>query len=457
MACGYVCAGGETLLFILDRFFRSNDFKDHFTREDINNFFLNTCNKFLHSFGQNFAGKKKYTNYNTQEKNMLEKTRNYGFMNSCLWHIDSGGFQASIGILNRSELSKLFELYYQFLDESYDHYDRAFILDIPPGPGCKLFDNFTDVYNLNLQSYIHAKSLPNNIKNKLIYIHHFRTPKLWDIYESIMRDNDLFGEFQYHATGGIVANSSGDSDIPCIIYILPLIPLLNECIKNKRNFLNFHVLGGATFRDILFYELFKLHVKKLYNIDLNITYDSSGLFKGVMVARFIPYIHGTTIRKLDIRESNLQLRSNNSNFKVIDIYRELIQNMATNHNLKQIKMDKIYDESTGTFYEENRVYTLLYMFELYSNVQNVMINCASDLYSLYESQKYEEFNNEAEQLTRSINGDKITRKQKAKTNSILKSLQMLENLSEESCKYVVNKYLSKDEFIYLTENKTLTF
>ena len=63
MVSNFVCAGFETLSGIADRFIKSKNYYGQFTREDINRFFSNTCNKFLHSFGQNFRGKKNYKNY----------------------------------------------------------------------------------------------------------------------------------------------------------------------------------------------------------------------------------------------------------------------------------------------------------------------------------------------------------------------------------------------------------
>ena len=103
----------------------------------------------------------------------------------------------------------------------------------------------------------------------------------------ILDENNLFDKFKHFSTGGIVANMSTDLIIPCIIYILPLIPLLNRAKKFGRKYLNFHILGGAGFRDVLFYELFKIHVMEKHGIELNITYDSSGIFKALMIGRFI--------------------------------------------------------------------------------------------------------------------------------------------------------------------------
>jgi hypothetical protein len=299
-----------------------------------------------------------------------------------------------------------------------------------------------------------AANLPDDIRRKVIYIHHFRTPKLWDIYTRILRENDLFSRFELFGTGGIVANSAGDTGIPCIIYVLPLIPLLNEAIKHNRTRLDFHVLGGATYRDLLFYEMFKLHVKKVHNIELNITYDSSGLFKGLMIGRYFSTIDNGIIKKVAIRSENL-----NKWFKdgltYSDVCFKLMNELADKYHFKQISKKEIYDPATGTFYEDIKVYLMLYMLEFYLEIETTMKQKAEEIYPLYESGDIENYNNKSEQITRNINDGKISRKQISKSNSIVKSLDMLTNLDEDYCKHIVNKFLSKDEFVNLTKNGQL--
>ena len=253
-------------------------------------------------------------------------------------------------------------------------------------------------------------------------------------------------------TGGIVANSSGDSEIPCIIYVLPLIPLLNETIKHKRTKLDFHVLGGATYRDLFFYELFRLHVKKVHNIDLNITYDSSSLFKGLMIGRYFSVIDGDRIRKVDIRNGNLNKRFKDD-MKIIDVCRNVCDLLSDKYGFKKLTIENsIYDQKTGTFYESIKVYLMLYMLEFYLEIENLMKEKSELIYPIYESGDLENFVFRSEQITRDINQGKISRKQISKSNSIVKSLDILTNLDEEYCKYVVQKFLSKDEFINLTKN-----
>jgi len=450
---GYVIAGFETLFCIFDNFIKNKKgrYTNNFSRDDISKFHSETCSGFLHSYGQAFSGKKRYKNYNKSEANVFIKCRNSGLFNKSLFISDSGGFQISIGKLTVNESNLLQILYYEFLEEYHHVLDRAFILDIPPGPGCEIFKNFNDLYNLNLKSYLRAKNLPQEVRDKIIYIHHFRSPKLWEIYMKILRDYDMFDSFKYHGTGGIVANMSSDMGIPMIIYVLPIIPLLNECIKYKRNRLNFHVLGGSNFRDIFFYELFQLQVKKIHNIDLNITYDSSGLFKGLMCGRFLQvYDNNNNFVKLNIKSDNLEQRFKND-MKVKDKFKSFIQDISIRHPyIKPIKIDNIYevkeDGSQGTFYEEIKVYAMLGMLDQYSIVQEMMKNKAAEIFPLYEAGDFEKFNKESSKLVQSLNNGKITRKQTIKSRSIIKSLDMLRDLDEDYCKYAVITFLGKDEF-----------
>lgn len=456
----YVCAGFETLSSILDAFMsgKKGSWNDNFTREDINQFFSNTCGGFLHSFGQHIKNTKNYDKYLQSEINLFKKCRNTGFFDNSEFFADSGGYQISVSGLSEYESNRLIDTYYTFLRYHHDVVDRGFILDIPPGPNCKVFDNFKQVYEKNLESYTIAKNLPDESRNKVVYIHHFRTPKLWNIYTRILREENMFPYFNYFGTGGVVANMRSDILIPCIIYILPLIPLLNEAKKHGRKELHFHVLGGSGFRDILFYEFFRYHIKQKHDIDLHITYDSSGLFKGLMIGRLIYLLDGDKIRKISVRSADLEKRFDN-NRRIIDLFKESFEVFFHRHKgLKRVNidLDSFYSKETGTFYEDIKVYLMLYMLDAYSRIQEEMRNFVYDVYPLYDSGDLEGFNNRIREETKNINYGKITKKQTAKANIVIKSLDMLTSLDEDQCKYMVNKYLSQDEFTELTNRKTLT-
>lgn len=452
----YVCAGFETLSGIADRFIKSSNYDNHFTKEDINRFFSTTCNKFLHSFGQNFRGKNNYKNYKKSEADLFSKCRSTGLFNKSIFFTDSGGFQASIGLLDKKEFNTLYTLYYEFLQEYLNVYDRAFILDPVPGPGCKLFDTIDDVERMNTQSYLTALKMPQEVRDKMVYIHHFRTPKLWNIFTKLLVENDMFSHFKHFATGGIVANQGSDTQIPCIVYTIPLIPLLNQAKKHNFKVFNFHILGGATYRDVLFYELFKKHVGEQHGIELNITYDSSGLFKGLMQARMVNFLEGKIIRKMDIKSAILneyvsEISVHRSENTILEKFRFELQDLAKRHEFKVISVDNLYSEETGTFPEEIRIYSMLYMLDFYARVQDILREETERIYPIFRSGDMLLFGSELERITRNINGNKISKKQTAKTQSVIRSLNMLTNLDEDFCKSIVVKYLAKDEFKELTD------
>lgn len=453
MSSGYVLAGFEILTTIIDAFLFSPNFKRNFSREDLRNFFENKCAGMLHSFGTNFNGRKKFDKFVKKEIRTLNYCRDIGFYGNTEFILDSGGYQASIGVFDERETNIIYDLYYQFLNDHVDKYNRAFILDLPPGPGCKLFKSFKEVYEWNKKSYLEAANFPKEVRDKIIYIHHFRTPKLWDIYTKILDENNLFEKFNNFGTGGIVANMATDLIIPCIIYVIPLIPLLNRAKKAGRKYLNFHILGGAGFRDILFYELFKIHVLETHGIELEITYDSSGIFKALMIGRFIHILKDESVFKTNIRSSSLNMRHKNSDMKIIDLYRESLNGFADENNFKRINMNTIYDSKTGTFHEDVRLYSMLYVLNNYSKMEMILGQKAQEIYQLYKGKETAEFNNEIENITRRLNSDKITKKQRAKASCVAKSLDMLTNLDEEYCKYLITKFLIKDEFNELKKKR----
>jgi len=497
MASDYMCAGARTVNDILENFYRDphRGFTNNFTRLDLSNFFSQTCNSFLHSFGQNLPKSKKVgikdtkamDKYIKAEVKLLKNMRQRLIFTKTKLVVDSGGYEVSKGRLDEDQSRVLDQMYHRFLYNHCRDYDRAFTLDFVPGQGKnpKFFKDFNDIYYWNLRSYTRAASLPESVRHKIVYIHHFRTPALWKIFMKIMRDNNLFKEFKYHGTGGMVANLASDANTPCITYILPLIPLLNEAIKDNRDYLYFHVLGIGNPRDIFFYEFFKTHVKKVHNIDLHISYDSAGaMFHQLLNARYIPVYDRVNdmIVKMYLKTNELTKRFGRKDKLVIDTYNDEINKMAHKYKFLKIPIRDISDvyqvckicggagtngvgkqcsechsSGWGTFYDNIKVYSMLYSIESVREIQEVSKYHSDKLYPLYEAGELEEFNREVELVTRKFNHERITRKQKAKTNSLIRSLDMLSSLDEDHCEYIVNRYLAKDEFKHLDPSCPLKF
>jgi len=460
---GYVLAGFEALRLIIQNFMKGKRgrWNDNFTQEQIGDFFTNEISGLLHSYGQNFSGKKLYHKYNAAETKVYQQCKDSGLFGDCAMIADSGGFQISNGRLTRHEADMLLTMYYDWIEENPDIIKRAFILDVPPGPGCRVFKTFDDVYKLNLQSYLRASQMDDEIRKKIIYVHHFRTPKLWEIYTKIMRDNDMFDKFEHHGTGGIVANMASDMAVPCIMYVLPIIPLINEALKCGRDYLNFHILGGAHYRDMFFYELIKYAVWKEHKFTINLSYDSSGIFKQVMFARYMYTIDGNGhMKKMDIRSFNLKNRFYDRPVQgeastVEGMVQTILNELADEQGWKRISVDGLYDDERGTLHEDVKVYAMFRILANYSKFEKVLREQVKTLYPIYESgtEISEEFFIHSDKIIQNLNAGKATKKQLAKSTAIFNSLEMLRNLDEDKCKYIVDILLQKDEFIDLKKEQ----
>jgi hypothetical protein len=450
-----VCAGLETVSSMLELFLLSPDFKNNFTPADISKFNSHTTSKYLHSFGQNFVGKKSYKNYIKKEAHVLSKCKNTGFFDGCEFFLDSGGYQASIGLIGKDQIECFTDLYYEYVEKHSNLFDRAFILDLPPGPNCKLFSNYDEVYKMNLDSYNRAVALPDEIRNKIIYVHHFRTPEMWRVYNDILDTDDMFDKFKYHSTGGLAANTIGDMLIPCIIYSLPLVSLIKRTLKYKRDILYFHILGAATYRDILFYELFKEVCKRYHGITLEITYDSSTFFKALMVGRKVPVLDGDLIRTADMRSVKLDKRFLSDGKNTENFIFENIHNICEKYGISTPVVSNIYNPVTNSLYFETRIYLMLYFFGLFSDIEQRCRDISKILIDFYDDGQFEQFNSILSNMTQMMNGGRITKKQTAKSQNVIRSLDMIKDLDEDFSEYIVNKFLIKDEFIELTGGKSL--
>lgn len=451
MKSSFILAGFEAFGRIVTNFMmgkKPDRWNQNFTHDDLAKYFDSTITGFLHSYGEDYAIRKNLKTYGKSQMKMLNRFLNTGLFKNVNLYIDSGGYQISTGKLDRYYSEALLDNYYDFTIEAKKIYDRSFILDVSPGENCVMFDCFDDVYEKNLRSYREASQLPDDVRSKMIYVHHFRTPKLNQIYTRLLRENNFYQYFDHFACGGIVANMSSDLKIPCLVYIIPLITLLRETKKANRDFLNFHILGGASYRDVLFYELFKEVVGRYHGIKLNITYDSSGIFRQIFIARYIHAVDDLgNIRKMNIKSDNLQ-RKFYQNVTIQEKLDMILNGMARQYNFREIDiLNGIYDEKT--MHEDVKVYTMLYIFSLYSELTTNFHKWASEVLDVYESGDNERFVDLCLDQTVKAAQGRYSSKVRHKTHSIGRSIDMLKNLDEEQCTYYIRKYLAQDEFSYL--------
>jgi len=285
------------------------------------------------------------------------------------------------------------------------------------------------------------------MKDKMIYIHHFRTPSLYDTWSRFLWDEDMAEGFTHFATGGMVANMATDMTIPVIIYSIPLSEILKYAIDKGLKKFNFHVLGGANYVDVFYHKLFSHHIKKVHDVDVTITYDSSAIFKALAIGRFIPvFKEDGTLIKMDLKSNNLHLRFDGMN-TVQDTVYNLLNDIADHYGFARLNADDhpIYDPVTNTLTRSVHMYLICYMLRMYRYLELTSDQFIDEVYPLFEAGKLQDFDDRCYGLAQRLNQGKNTKKQKAKIASIYRSLQILTNLDREYNRHLIHKFMSNDD------------
>jgi hypothetical protein len=217
---------------------------------------------------------------------------------------------------------------------------------------------------------------------------------------------------------------------------------------------NFHVLGGANYIDVFYHKLFSHHIKKVHDVDVTITYDSSAIFKALAIGRFIPvFKRDGTLVKMDLKSKTLHTRFDGMN-TVQDTVYILLNEIADNYGFAKLNPEDhpIYDEERNTFSRSIHMYLIFYMLRIYRYLELMSVDFIEKIYPLFEAGKIQDFDNECYQLAQRLNQGKNTKKQKAKIASIYSSLNILTNLDRDYNKYLIHKFMSKDDISAMAGN-----
>jgi RNA processing factor Prp31 len=153
---------------------------------------------------------------------------------------------------------------------------------------------------------------------------------------------------------------------------------------------------------------------------------------------------------MNIKSDNLH-RNFYENVTVQEKLDQIVNEMARRFNFKEIDiLNGIYDEKT--MHEDVKVYTMLYIFSLYSELTTNFRRWASEVLDVYETGDQEAFTDLClEQTVKAAQG-RYSSKVRYKTYSIGRSIDMLRDLDEDRCNHLITKYLAPDEFTYLDKS-----
>jgi hypothetical protein len=465
----FVAAGGDTFVALMKRFMP--ECSTLCGDKEIINVLDNTVDKFLYSFGAgvNYKTKKLSGKHEERFLRVINKMKSASFMQNAKIYWDSGGFQVANGAFYTKDLPAFIDMYYNCVQNNPSMYTNAFILDCPPGPGSQdLFDSYAQIEKLNRMSYQKCRTMisPENLK-KVIYIHHFRTPSLYDTWDKFLFQENLADGYEYFGTGGIVANLASDIAIPIVLYTIPLSSILVYAKSKGLKKFKFHVLGGANFRDVFYHKLFEHHIREYHGIDVEITFDSSAIFKAMFIGRHIHvFNHDGNVVKMDFRSGVLDTVLKGSDLSKIDPTKNITvreklykvcDELSNKYGFNKLdpSKDPIYDPVSNSLTKEMHILMMCYVLEFTKEMEINSQKLAKQIYPLYRAGEQADFNEACRRITKMINQGKETKKQVAKNNCIYKSLQVLENLDLDYNRKLVHRFMQSDDISHLANADTV--
>lgn len=420
---------------------------DYLNNENVNKFLLGNVDKFLSSIGfvirkDSKVEKKLIDRY----CRLLKKMRNKEYMKNTEIIIDSGGFSIQQGYFKNEDIPHFIDLYHDFLNEQYELFNYAFTLDLSAGFESCPFKTWKELEELNIRSYGLSVNLPQEIRDKILYIHHFRTPKLFKIYKKMFFELDYAKHFKNFATGGLVSLSNTKNIPPCVMYVVPLTHIIHHVKNNNIKKFRFHVLGETEFKSIFEHCFLEKHIKKIHGLDIEITYDSSTIFKVLGMGRYTYVLDEfNKINKMTLRSDSLEMVWKGKGI-IKDLFYDIINKSIEGYDIK--KLDPILNPLYTNEKMNKIIYTygIFQMFNLFNTFQILCRKLVDEIYPYYENKEFYKFNEEINKYMIKFNGNKISKKVEYRINNIQNSLELLENLDLDYVDYIVDNYMVTEEF-----------
>jgi len=455
----YVVASGDCIVNFFGRFLKDHNDQSVFDAPTLKNFMMNNINRLLYSFGSGLSSKC----HNVSEKRIEKVSKVVDSMRACPFtdeatiFIDSGGFQACLGYINIKDLPYYCDLYCKFINEKYKNFDMCYSMDVPVVKD-GIFKTYDELEYHNRMNYTKFQQFPQEVKDKVFYIHHFITPRLYKIWSKFMFQDGLAEGFTNFSVGGIVAGSGSDHIIPLVTYCIPLSDIVKYCKEHRIKKFNFHLLGGASVSDIFYHQMFTKHIKKVHKIDVNITYDSSTLFKGLAVGRFTrAFKSDGNLYPMDLHSDILKIKFDKE-LTVEDCIYNFMNDISDHYGMKHLDPVNfpIYDNNTNTYHRAIHMFLMLHEMRLFREIEMMCQEAVDELYELYVQNKRVEFGDACCNYIKRFNAGRVSEKLNLKCSNLSKSLDILTNCDHEHNKHLVDKYMSNDDVAEMLDAEQLT-
>lgn len=430
----------------------------------IKDFMITTNSGYLWSFGTglneksngNIKIKGKYAKKhikNFQKEKFITVSKVFNITNLVM---DSGGYQAQAGYLSIDNCYDFINEYKEFILNTHDKFKNFFALDLIPNGM-----TYNQLLDLNIKSFEALASLPDDIRKKIIFVYHFFTPKVFEAWKTITdKYFDKFGN--YFAFGGLAANDTASVTLPIAVFAIGIVQIVYQAKKRNMNNIKIHVLGAASYRDVMMYQLYRAVIKEYHGIDIEITYDSSLAFKQIQKSRRINIIEEDFSNILiDLRENMLDakiLRHGHDNTKEVyntplEILKENLKNMLTFINPKysnfadDMVMYEEKDDGTGRGLSKKfTILSFLFCGWQYNDLEKKCYDYINNLMPLLKTDPYEFYEQLTDVLLK-LNQGKLSYRFKDKIMYVKNTIEYLIKLDPEMIEQVVKDNLAGSEII----------
>lgn len=441
---GHIPAGFDTYLEIINRYIDESDYYN------INKHFKNNISGVMSCFGTSVMKSKNFNKALDKYIIQLNKFKTDPITKDIDLIIDSGGYQIISGQYTKTEIDWMIDNYYKFLEDNLDLFDRAFILDLPINENC--FNSYDELYEYNLKSYKKASELPKKVRDKIIYVHHFTSPKNNNIFESIFNQVDAMNKFKNFAVGGVARRSStykhyiNNFTIPIVFYI-------RKVLEHNLKSIRIHFLGADNPDVILFYKLAEVIIKEKYDIELEITYDSA-IFISLAKGKNFKYVKGNDIKLLKFFSKYIDMNEGRDK----NVKEEIINRL--NDFAEDIKITKL-PEDTEIYIDDNMnqlviSYMLIHNSYFMDKLSSILHKQSVKLYNHYKEDNPYLFNEVCFDTVKNLRFGKVSRYAKMLINNLYGIVDILDKLDYNKTNILINNQIKYENYFNNNNNNIIT-
>ena len=202
--------------------------------------------------------------------------------------------------------------------------------------------------------------------------------------------------------------------------------------------------------------MFTKHIKNVHDIDVNITYDSSTLFKGLAVGRFTRCFKSDgNMYQMDLHSDMLKIKYDQER-TVQDCIYDFMNDISDHYDMRHL------DPVNFPIYEDNTYHRAIHMFlmmhemRIFRQIELMCQEAVEEIYPIYLQGNFIDFGDACINYIKKFNGGRASEKLYLKCSNLARSLDVLTKCDINFNKHLVDKYMANDDVAEMLDAEQLT-